>query len=487
MATTITTHSQRQRAASPNQSRLLLPTLFVPIFMVILDVFIVNVTAPSLRADLGATASDVQWVVDAYLLSYAVSLIMGGRLGDVVGRRRMFRIGIAGFTLASALCAAAPTTTALIAARLVQGFGAAAMWPQVLSIIQVEFPQAQRPRAFAFQGLVQGLASIAGQIVGGGLIALDLLGLGWRWVFLINLPIGLAGLVAATRFVPESRSDTARKLDLPGVALGLVVLTLIMVPIVEGRELGWPLWGFGALLASIPAAALFVAIERRIAERGDAPLAQLGLFEVRGFRVGVLSAVILYGVVAFFLLLSIYLQEGLGLSALDSGLAFTPLAVAFATASLGAPRLGTAVREYLPQIGAVLAGIGLAATVVVLHSSKNPTLSPLLLAVMLLVGAGMGIAVPSLINLVLRAVPTSDAGAASGMLTTAQQIGNALGVAIVGSIFFAELGSGTGAGAYRDAFSVAICVQAVLAFISAGLLSRTREAVPDLVAIREHS
>ena len=164
--------------------------LFAPVFMVILDVFIVNVTAPSLRTDLGASDSDLQWVVAAYLLTYAISLITGGRLGDVFGRRRMFKLGIAGFTVASALCAAAPSPSALIVARLLQGFGGAAMWPQVLSIIQVEFSPAERPKAFGFQGLVQGLAAIAGQIVGGGLIALDLLGLGWRSVFLINIPVG---------------------------------------------------------------------------------------------------------------------------------------------------------------------------------------------------------------------------------------------------------------------------------------------------------
>src|SRR5438552_8665539 len=256
-----------QETRPTQRSRFLLPVLFAPVFMVILDIFIVNVTAPSLRADLGATESDVQWVVAAYLLSYAISLITGGRLGDVVGRRRMFRIGVAGFTAASALCAAAPSTDALIAGRLLQGFAGAAMWPQVLSIIQVELAAHERPRAFGLQGLVQGLAAIAGQIVGGGLIALDVLGLGWRSVFLINVPVGIVALLAAGRVIPESRSETARRLDFLGVGLATLVLALIMIPTVEGRELGWPVWGFVALAAAAPAAALFVAAERRIAAR----------------------------------------------------------------------------------------------------------------------------------------------------------------------------------------------------------------------------
>ncbi len=452
----------------------LLPVLFAPVFMVILDVFIVNVTAPSLRSDLGASDSDLQWVVAAYLLTYAISLITGGRLGDIFGRRRMFKLGIAGFTVASALCAAAPDPTTLIVARLLQGFGGAAMWPQVLSIIQVEFSPAERPKAFGFQGLVQGLAAIAGQIVGGGLIALDVLGLGWRSVFLINIPVGIVALLAADRLIPESRSDTARRLDFVGVGLATLVLTLIMVPAVEGRELGWPAWTFFAFAAALPTAALFVAAERRIGGREGSPLAELHLFEARGFRIGLLSAVVLYFVISFFFLLSIYLQDGLGLSALDSGLAFTPIAVAFVSSSLLGPRLADGPREYLPQVGATVAALGLIATIAAVQATGDGSVSAWLLLAMVPVGGGLGLAVPPLINLVLRAVPPSDAGAASGMLVTSQQIGNALGVAIVGTIFFGELGSATGAAAHGDAFSVALGVQAAFALTAAALVSRAR-------------
>src|SRR3954468_11954071 len=251
---------QMERSAQPaRHSPWLLPVLFAPAFMVILDVFIVNVTAPSLRTDLGATDSDLQWVVAAYLLTYALSLITGGRLGDVFGRRRLFKFGIAGFTVTSALCAAAPDPTTLIIARLLQGFGGAAMWPQVLSIIQVEFSPAERPKALGFQGLVQGLAAISGQIVGGGLIAPDALGPGWRSVFLINIPVGLIALLAADKLIPESRSETARRLDLVGVGLATLTLSLVMIPAVEGRELGWPTWTFACFALAPITAALFVA------------------------------------------------------------------------------------------------------------------------------------------------------------------------------------------------------------------------------------
>jgi EmrB/QacA subfamily drug resistance transporter len=460
------------------RSPLLLPVLFAPVFMVLLDVFIVNVTAPSLQAELGASESDVQWVVAAYLLTYAISLITGGRLGDVFGRRRLFRLGVAGFTIASVLCAAAPNPTTLIAARLLQGFAGAAMWPQVLSIIQVELAPHERPRAFGIQGLVSGLAAIAGQIVGGGLIALDLFGLGWRSVFLINIPVGLVALLVSGRVISESRSQTARRLDLPGVALGSLALVLGMVPLVEGRELGWPVWAFAALAAALPAAALFVAVERRIAARGGSPLVELRLLEAPSFRIGVLSAMILYGVISFFLLLSIYLQDGLGLSAIDSGLAFTPLAVAFVASSLGGPRLEERRREHLPQAGATLAAMGLLATIAVVRSSVGGSVSAELLGALVMIGAGMGMAIPGLINLSLRAVPPSDAGAASGMLATCQQIGNALGVALVGTIFFAALGSRSGSAAYGDALCAAMAGQVILALAAAALVPRARRPAP---------
>jgi EmrB/QacA subfamily drug resistance transporter len=478
----LNTQMNAAQSPPPRRSPWFLPVLFAPVFMVIADVFIVNVAAPSLHEDIGASDSDLQWVVAAYLLTYALSLITGGRLGDVLGRRRMFKAGVAGFTFASVLCALAPSPTALIAARLIQGFGGAAMWPQVLSMIQVEFAPAERPKAFGVQGLVQGLAAISAQIIGGGLIALDLLGLGWRWVFLVNVPVGAAALLAADRVIPESRSETARRLDLVGVTLATLALSLVMVPAVEGRELGWPAWTFAAFAAAIPAAAAFVAAERRITARGGSPLVELQLFETRGFRIGLLSATVLYFVISFFFLLAIYMQEGLGLSALDSGLAFTPIAFAFVASSLAGPRLADGAREYLPQIGAIIAALGLLTTIAAVQATGNGSVSALLILSMVPVGAGMGLAIPPLINLVLRAVPPTEAGAASGTLVTAQQIGNALGVAIIGTIFFSELGSSVSTEAFGDAFSVALAVQAAFALAASVLVSRARQTSRERAA-----
>jgi MFS family permease len=289
----------------------------------------------------------------------------------------------------------------------------------------------------------------------------------------------VVALLAANRLIPESRSENARRLDFLGVGLATLTLSLVMIPAVEGRELGWPAWTFGAFAAAIPAGALFIAAERRITARGGSPLAELHLFDTRGFRIGLLSATVLYFVISFFFLLAIYMQEGLGLSALQSGLAFTPIAVAFVASSLTGPRLADGAREYLPQIGAMIAALGLITTIIAVQATGDGSVTAWLILAMVPVGAGMGLAIPPLINLVLRAVPPNDAGAASGMLVTSQQIGNALGIAIVGTIFFGELGSATSAAAHGDAFSVSLAVQAAFALTAAALVSRARQTVRE--------
>jgi EmrB/QacA subfamily drug resistance transporter len=453
-------------------SRLLLPVLFIGAFMYILDVFIVYVAAPSLHSELGASESDVQWVVGGYVLTFAVALISGGRLGDIVGRRRMFRAGLIGFTLASALCAAAPSAGALIAARVLQGLGAALLWPQVLSIIQVEFAPEERARPLAILGAVAGLGAMSGQIIGGGLIGIDALDLGWRWVFLVNLPFGLLALALTGRAIPESRSSQAPRLDLPGVALGSLLLAMIAVPIVEGRDLGWPLWVFATLATAVPVGWLFVVLERSVAARGHAPLVPLRLFRARDFSLGVAAMALLYAVISFFFLITLYLQDGAGLSAIESGLVFTPLASAFASASILGPRLITRVGDGLAAAGALLAATGIAATAAVMTALGNEFNAAALIPALIVVGTGMGLFIPPMLRIVLRSVPPADAGAASGVLTTAQQLGNGLAIAVVGTVFFAVLGDGGSLSTYAEAFAAAATIQVAAAVTGAILVVR---------------
>ena len=457
---------------------LMLPVVLAAAFMAIIDVFIANVAAPSIQKDLGASTAQVQWLFASYVLAYALGLITGGRLGDIYGRRRCLRLGLAGFTAASALCGAAPSPTALLAARFVQGLSAALMFPQMLSVIQVEFAPEERRRCFALMGGVQGAGAILGQIVGGGLISLDVLGLEWRSVFLINVPVGIAALVAAGRLVPESRSDSARRLDLGGVALGSLVLGLIIVPLVEGRQAGWPWWVPVAFAAAVPAAALWIAYERRVKARGGSPLVELSLFRERGFRLGVPLVLLFWMVTSFFLILGLYLQDGLGYSPVAAGLLFAPLAVAFVAASLSTGRLSSISDDRVLAVGASVAALGhvLAGLTVSGAGDAFPGL-PLILA-FVLIGAGNGLFMPTAVGAVLRRIPGDAAGSASGVLSTAQQIGYALGVAGAGSAFFSELGGRAGGAAYGDALSVGTLVAIAVALAATLLALRLRERRP---------
>jgi EmrB/QacA subfamily drug resistance transporter len=456
---------------------LILPVVLTAAFMALVDVFIVNLAAPSIQADLHASSSEVQWLVAVYVLAYALGLITGGRLGDIYGRRRLFQAGLAGFTIASALCGAAPSSGTLLGARFAQGLSAALMFPQMLSVIQVEFPPEERGRCFAYLGGVQGAGAIVGQIPGGGLIALNVFGLDWRSVFLVNVPVGIAALVAARRILPESRSESARRLDLGGVALGSIVLGLIVFPLVDGREAGWPWWVPVAFAAAVPAAALWLLHERRMSARGGSPLVELSLFRERDFRIGVSMVLLFWMVTSFFLLIGLYFQDGLGYSPLSSGLLFTPLAVIFVAASLGSGRLGRIPHHRRLAGGAALAVIGLllAALAVSGTGSALPT-APLMVAFAIL-GVGNGIFMPTATTAVLRRVPTSEAGSASGVLSTAQQLGNALGVTLAGTAFFSELGSHAGPAAYGDALAAGALVAAVALLAAALLAFRLRERV----------
>jgi EmrB/QacA subfamily drug resistance transporter len=463
-------------SASHDRRWLALPVILAPIFMAILDVFIVNVAAPSLQRDLGTTPEQVEWIVAGYVLAYAVTLVTGGRIGDIYGRRRAFRVGVAGFTAASALCGAAPTPATLIAARVVQGLAAALMAPQVLSIIQVEFTAAERRRCLAVMGGVQGAAAICGQIIGGGLISLDVLGLGWRAVFLINVPVGLLALAASGPLVRESRSDQARRLDLTGAALGSVVLLGVVAPIVEGRSAGWPWWVPVSLLAAAGLGAVWVAHQRRLGARGGSPVVDLSLLELRTFRLGIALSLAFYiAVPAFLLIVGLYLQDGRGLTAIHSGLAFTPLAVAYVTSSLSAPRLFARAGDRLLAAGAAITAAGAGAVIVTVGST--PSVAALLpgLAVF---GVGSGLVMPGIIHATLRGVPAAAAGSASGVLVTVQQVGAALGVAGAGTIYFAGL-PGDFASAFQlaTAWTVAAAgISAVLALILAGPTARMRAA-----------
>ena len=416
-------------------------TVLTAAFMVLLDISIVAVAIPAIRSNLAATNGDIQFVVAGYGLAYALVLITGGRLGDIYGRKRLFIIGMSGFVAASALCGLAQTAVMLDISRVVQGLMAALMFPQVLSVIQVTFPQHERARAFGILGAVIGIATITGPLAGGLIIRDDITGGSWRWIFLVNLPIGIVSVIAAARLLTESRAPQARRLDLVGVAIASIGLFLLVFPLVEGQDAGWPLWTYICMGLSPVVIAAFVLYERTLPE-SRFPLVQLSLFKIPSFRIGVMiSAFFIAGVPAFFFTFSLMLQAGLGFSALHAGLTTVPWSVGAAFASVMSTRVAPRLGKWTIAIGAGLLATGVLAIILTLHLRGVDVSTLDLVPSFLVAGLGMGTVIAPLLNIILAGVPGRDAGSASGVLTTFQQLGGAVGVAVVGVVFFGLLSS----------------------------------------------
>ncbi|WNM38038.1 MFS transporter [Micromonospora halotolerans] len=415
-----------------------LPVLLTATFMTAIDAFIVNVALPAMQRDLNAGPAALEWVVAGYVLAVAAGLITGGRLGDRYGRRRIFGLGLALFTAASVLCGLAPTAGVLLGARVLQGLAAALLMPQVLAIVRTSVAPAEQPKAFARYGLTMGLGAVFGQLIGGLLIQADLFGLDWRLCFLINLPIGVAAL-ALLRRVPESRHPAAR-LDLAGVVLVSAALVALVLPLVEGREQGWPLWTWLSLAASVLLFALFVTTQRRSGQ----PLVHPALFRERAFSVGLVATQVFWmGQASFFLILALYLQVERGLSALESGVVFTAIGAGYLATSTYAHRIAARLGRQVVTVGALVMVVGLYGMWAAAGHGTGWLVPGLAVD-----GIGMGIALAPLTTTVLARVSPSHTGAAAGVLATVNQTGNAVGVALIGIVFYqaADLTGGFRAG-----------------------------------------
>jgi EmrB/QacA subfamily drug resistance transporter len=444
-----------------------LPVLLAGTFIMVLDFFIVNVALPSIQSGLHASSSAIEWIVAGYGLTSAVFLVTGGRVGDRLGRRRTFSLGLGLFTLASAVCGIAPDATTLVIARLVQGIGGALLMPNVMAIIGVAYSGEDRVKALSAYGMVMGLAAVGGQLLGGILVQVDLFGLGWRTCFLINVPIGIAALLMAPRAVPESREAHATKLDLAGTLLLTAGLTALVLPLLDGRLHGWPTWTWISLAASPLLLAAFALQQRALARRGGAPLIDPRLFVHRTFTAGLLAQLVFWsGQASFFLVLALYLQSGRGLSALHAGLVFTILAVAYLAASMRAPELAVKHGREVLAAGALTLAAGHVVLLITIGEIGVGGSIAALIPGLILVGAGMGLGITPLTTIILSGMRPEQAGAASGALTTMQNVGNAIGVALIGVIFFGALHSG-----FAPAFQWSL---AALAAILVGVGGLTR-------------
>ncbi|MFI7521872.1 MFS transporter [Micromonospora globbae] len=448
--------------------------------MDLLDALVTNLAGPAIRADLGGSATLIQWLGAGYTLAMAVGLVTGGRLGDLYGRRRMFLVGVLGFTAASALCALSVAPGMLVASRVAQGLFGAVLIPQGLGIIKEVFPPREMAAAFGAFGPVMGISAVGGPILAGWLVDADIAGTGWRAIFLINLPIGLLATLGALRFLPESRSTHASRLDLPGVGLVAVGAVLLVYPLVQGREQGWPGWMFAMLAAAAVVFAIFARYEVRRQRAGRDPLVVPTLFRRRAFTGGLVAGLAFFtALTGFSLVFSLYLQLGLGYSPLHAGLAGVPQAlgmvIAFVIAGAGlARRLGRTLIH--AGLLVVLAGVG---GMLLTLRLAGPDVTPWrLVPALLVVGFGMGLVMAPFFDIVLSGVEPAETGSASGTLTAVQQLGGALGVALLGTVFFARLPDDGAGSAVRATLWVEAALLAVTVAAAFLLPRQAREPEP---------
>ncbi|WP_417310390.1 MFS transporter [Devosia sp.] len=442
-----------------------LMVLLLATFMNLIDVTIVNVALPVLQTDLGASPSEIEWVVAAYVLAFALGLLPFGRLGDIVGRTRMFLIGVASFTLASALCGLAPSIEWLIFARVLQGLAGAIMTPQVLAIVQVTFPPQEKGQAFSLFGLSTGLAAVSGPILGGLLIGGDFFGLDWRPIFLVNIPVGILAVVAGWFLIPRTPGNPSLRNDYVGIGLFVLASVAMVFPLVEGRAYGWPAWAFAMMAVSIVVVGLFVLWQRRRARADQPQLLNYNLISNPNYLLGLLvTTIFASGIPPMFLVISLLLQTGYELTPLQSGFANTPFSLGVLGVSLFIGRLGQRYLRTRLAVGATMLVIGIGWLDLIIRGLGDTVNTLTFVPPLLVAGLGLGMGFSGLFQTVLSSVPPRDAGAGSGALQAFQQIGGAVGIALVGEIFFTHLASDLSAGvalkaAYASAAGTAILYQ----------------------------
>lgn len=413
------------------------------IFMQMLDTTITMVALPSLQSDLGATFAEIQLVVAVYSLAFACALVTGGRLGDIYGRRKIFLIGMLGFTAASALCGAAPTSTFLIGSRVLQGLCSGLMFPQVLSIIQVTFSTRERPKALAMYGASIGLGTVLGPVLGGWLIDLDVLGTDWRAIFYVNLPVGLVALALGLAKIPESKADGAQRLDVVGATILSAGLFSLILPLVIGREHDWPTWSL-ALLGLSPLILIgFALYESKLSnDPAKSPLVPMRLFKERSFSVGLLISIVFFaGIPSFFMTFFMSLQVGFAYTPISAGLVSLGFAVLIAAGSARSTAVVKKLGTKTLALGTGLLLVGMSGVIATVHWAGSDLHGYQLIPSLMVAGLGGGFFLAPCTGIILAGIRSREAGSASGMLATVQQVGIAIGIAVAGILFYGFLGT----------------------------------------------
>ena len=453
---------------------LVLTVVLVAEIMDLFDATIVNVAGPTLAKELEASSTDLQWVIGGYALALGSGLILGGRLGDRFGRRNMFLFGLVGFTLASLACAVAPTIAFLIVFRFIQGFIGAMLLPQGFGLIRESFPPQDFGKAFAAYGPAFGLGGILGPIIGGFLIEADVAGLGWRAVFLVNLPIGIIATILSIKYLPKSEADKTVKIDLLGALLVVLASGMLVYPLIKGQEAGWPLWTYLMLIGSVAVFYLFTRLEKATTKRGGSPLIDARIFKKRDYNFG-LAGLGLYfaGFTGVYLILTLFLQFGEGFSASGAALGNVPIALG---AAIGGTISGAFLSDkiggrYTLQIGAVIQLVG-----TVLLWGSLPSLASFsiwqIVPALVISGIGTGMIAAPIFDTILSTVEGNLSGSASGVLSAVQSVSSSLGVAIFGTVFFNYLQIGEAEAGFRNALLVQILIIVLFLGVSSVLPKR---------------
>jgi EmrB/QacA subfamily drug resistance transporter len=424
----------------------------------VIDFFIANIGINSIRTSLHANFGEIELVVAGYGLTYAVCLITGGRLGDIYGRKRIFIVGLIGFTATSALCGLAPNAAMLVIWRLLQGCTAAVMFPQALSFIHVNFSGSSKRLAFSIYGAAIGFGSILGQILGGFLIQANIFDLGWRPIFLINVPLGLATVVAAWCVLKESQSERPPRLDPIGTVILSFALFLFSLPFMEGNDAGWPAWAWIALAASVPLFLVFLRWENHLAATGATALVEPRLLRDRGFLVGIgVTCIYFAGHSSMLLVLCLFLQLSLNLNPFQAGLSLAPFSFGFLIGSTFSGKLNGYLGRKSLHVGTAVLAVSLAALGLE-ASSIHGQQSFLFIFTCFVYGVGRGLVTTPLFNTVLSGVPAQDAGAAAGIVSTAQQVANSVGIAVLGAVAFSVIPHHANASDYAHGFVLSSAV-----------------------------
>jgi EmrB/QacA subfamily drug resistance transporter len=428
--------------------------------MDLLDSTIAQTAAPAIRRDLGGSYAALEWISAAYTLAMAVTLLLGSRLGDLFGRRRVLLVGIGGFVAASVLCSLAPTPGALIAGRALQGAVAAIMVPQGFGLIRELFGDEGQQKAFGVSGPVMGLAAVAGPLVGGALVNLDLVGTGWRAIFLVNVPIGLVAIAAGRRYLPRSAPAAAgARLDGASVALAMVGGFALVYPLIEGREHGWPAWSFALLGAGVVALAAFGALQARRSGQGRAPLVEPSILRRRAYVAGLAVVLGFIGAMGGMMIaLNVMFQTGLGLTPLACAVATVAIPVTAIGGSITSSALLVKIGRTTMHIGIVIMAIGLIVVDIVLRADSASVTAWNLAGPLAVTGFGMGMVFVPMFDVILAGVAPHEIGSASGLLESIQQLAMSIGIAAVGTVLFDRLGDGHGPVAFVGASDHALLV-----------------------------